>query len=505
MSAVDLSNTRCVCCGSADLTQGHSRGAVGGILHADIVCGGCGATFDIIWGVPFLGGFETEDFIGLFEILTTAQSWNQAPSAEMPRRIWALCEGYHNAPDKEAFKAACEDDFVRAPWFTNRYHEWLESASLFGGVDMVGKAVLDVGAGMGFDTTILVGKGANVTTLEYSPQSVKHGLAMVPQARWIGGQSHILPFADDTFDYVTSNAALHHMRDIPATISEMLRVLKPGGMLFTTGDPFRPSDSSIDVEFEVFNQHAGVLTGINETIPRFGSLWETLEKYSAHLDIAFLVSLLSDEQPKGFSPVGGEGHNKGWVPAFPENIELLSRSSGTIAMSVRVREPLNPPAPFQSRFTLPAGLFASWFGDEGTAVRRLLPWMPPECVDRAFPGEQQSRIELLNGWMRPEPPFDARRAYKRARWFLTLPAGASRMGIEWRPTSPDGALMELLVNGEAVTTQRAAGDDEWSLAGLDLSSISPSVPFVIEMRISETGDGDDFDRSTFQVRQRAFS
>jgi SAM-dependent methyltransferase len=41
-----------------------------------------------------------------------------------------------------------------------------------------------------------------------------------------------MPFADDTFDYVISNAVLEHIRDPFTAAKEITRVLKPGGRMF---------------------------------------------------------------------------------------------------------------------------------------------------------------------------------------------------------------------------------------------------------------------------------
>jgi len=43
------------------------------------------------------------------------------------------------------------------------------------------------------------------------------------------------PFATGTFDLVSCCFAIYYAQDIPFTIKEMHRVLKPGGQLFTTG------------------------------------------------------------------------------------------------------------------------------------------------------------------------------------------------------------------------------------------------------------------------------
>lgn len=43
------------------------------------------------------------------------------------------------------------------------------------------------------------------------------------------------PFSDDKFDLVSCSFAIYYAEDIPFTINEMHRVIKPGGFLFTTG------------------------------------------------------------------------------------------------------------------------------------------------------------------------------------------------------------------------------------------------------------------------------
>ena len=39
----------------------------------------------------------------------------------------------------------------------------------------------------------------------------------------------VLPFEDNTFDHVHSSGVLHHVADLPRSLSEIKRVLKPGG------------------------------------------------------------------------------------------------------------------------------------------------------------------------------------------------------------------------------------------------------------------------------------
>ena len=49
------------------------------------------------------------------------------------------------------------------------------------------------------------------------------------QVVWSSGEG-ALPFGTNTFDVVLSNLALHWVNDLPATMTEVLRVLKPNGV-----------------------------------------------------------------------------------------------------------------------------------------------------------------------------------------------------------------------------------------------------------------------------------
>jgi len=97
-----------------------------------------------------------------------------------------------------------------------------------------GEKVLDVGCGApAFLVRQYARGGANVIGVDISPRSVEIARENVKiaglEARVEVGNAEALDFPDDTFDFVTSAGVLHHTPDTERAVSEVYRVLKPGG------------------------------------------------------------------------------------------------------------------------------------------------------------------------------------------------------------------------------------------------------------------------------------
>ncbi len=99
--------------------------------------------------------------------------------------------------------------------------------------DIKGKNVLVVGCGFGYDALRLSKAGANVKAFDLSPESLfiakrlseKEGLDIEYQEM----SAEKINYENNYFDIVVARDILHHV-DIPESISEIIRVSKPGAI-----------------------------------------------------------------------------------------------------------------------------------------------------------------------------------------------------------------------------------------------------------------------------------
>jgi SAM-dependent methyltransferase len=92
-------------------------------------------------------------------------------------------------------------------------------------------SALDVGCGEGRFCRILKAAGVNATGIDPTPQLVETARRRDPSGDYRLGRAEELAFETADFDLVVSYLTLVDIADFRAAISEMARVLKPGGSL----------------------------------------------------------------------------------------------------------------------------------------------------------------------------------------------------------------------------------------------------------------------------------
>jgi SAM-dependent methyltransferase len=90
--------------------------------------------------------------------------------------------------------------------------------------------VVDLGAGTGKLTRSLVALGHRVTAVEPLEEMLAELRRAVPRATAVQGSAEAIPLPDGTADVVTCAQAFHWF-DHPVALSEMARVLRPGGRI----------------------------------------------------------------------------------------------------------------------------------------------------------------------------------------------------------------------------------------------------------------------------------
>lgn len=96
-----------------------------------------------------------------------------------------------------------------------------------------GMRVLDIGTGTGGAALEAAMMGADVIGVDITPELFDEGAHHADEAglaiQWDEGDASALPYPDASFDCVVSAFALMYVPDPHAAVSELIRVLRPGG------------------------------------------------------------------------------------------------------------------------------------------------------------------------------------------------------------------------------------------------------------------------------------
>ncbi len=137
-----------------------------------------------------------------------------------------------------------------------------------------GSRILDLGCGTGRHTIFLARLGFNVYGFDASPKALSMTQEFLNnEGLEVTLCEHLMetpfPYDDNFFDAVISIQVIHHnlMKDIRRTISEIERVLKPGGIIFVTFPVLHPGPVSEEDDWQLVEVEEGTY------IPQKG--WES--------------------------------------------------------------------------------------------------------------------------------------------------------------------------------------------------------------------------------------
>jgi MPBQ/MSBQ methyltransferase len=184
----------------------------------------------------FLGLLLALPAIGIILYLATSRRYQSAASVANSYDQWTedgileyywgehIHLGHYGLPPRRKDFLVAKADFV---------HEMVR----WGGLERLPAhtTVLDVGCGIGGSSRILAKDyGFDVTGVTISPQQVNRAQQLTPpdvSARFQVDDAMALSFADASFDVVWSIEAGPHMPDKAVFAKELMRVLRPGGVM----------------------------------------------------------------------------------------------------------------------------------------------------------------------------------------------------------------------------------------------------------------------------------
>jgi SAM-dependent methyltransferase len=156
--------------------------------------------------------------------------------------------------------------------YNQLYNEWMgEHRNLIQTkllVDLAGAklgCLLDVACGLGYLLDIAEQQGVSAFGLDISRVALNKAKARKPALKAMEGNGEYLPFANDTFDYVTCLGSLEHFIHPDFGAQEIARVLKPSG----TAAIMLPNSHNILAIYNVYK--TGGILPERQDFERFGT------------------------------------------------------------------------------------------------------------------------------------------------------------------------------------------------------------------------------------------
>ncbi|HEV7860742.1 MAG TPA: methyltransferase domain-containing protein [Pyrinomonadaceae bacterium] len=150
--------------------------------------------------------------------------WNQTPMSYDWREKITLAEGTREFFDEVDSRFYSSSPFYRA---AQPYGRLIPFAQL------KDKRVLEIGCGLGLHSQLMAEAGARLTSIDLTPRAVDltgKRLALKglkSDVRLMDAEK--MEFADNEFDFVWSWGVIHHSAHTERIVSEVFRILKPGG------------------------------------------------------------------------------------------------------------------------------------------------------------------------------------------------------------------------------------------------------------------------------------
>lgn len=187
-----------------------------------------------------------------------------SPDSQKASRDW-----WEKRPMAYSYHGTLQPPRASQEWFEENDSRFLTAAYFARGKDgtpfgrflrtelVAGKAVLEIGCGMGTHAALLAKAGADLTAVDITDNAVemtrRRFQSFGLRGRIQQADAEHLPFEDATFDVVWSWGVIHHSSSTEKCLEEITRVLREGGNLVLMVY-YRPSI--------VYYLHCGFIRGV---------------------------------------------------------------------------------------------------------------------------------------------------------------------------------------------------------------------------------------------------
>jgi len=156
-----------------------------------------------------------------------------------------------------------------------------------------GSSVLEVGCGVGLDSTQMARHGLRVTAVDLTVVAPATANRRAHREHfdieYLCADGEHLPFPDGSFDYVYSFGVMHHAPDTQRCIDETYRVLRPGGqaliMLYHRHSLNEVVHRILGVPFEEKDELCPVVR--RYTVPEIREMFGRFRNVDVHSDFVF--------------------------------------------------------------------------------------------------------------------------------------------------------------------------------------------------------------------------
>jgi demethylmenaquinone methyltransferase/2-methoxy-6-polyprenyl-1,4-benzoquinol methylase len=168
---------------------------------------------------------------------------------------------------------------------------------------------LDLACGTGDIAFALAARGARVTGLDITPrmlQRAKDKTCTGAPVRLLAGDMMTLPFAERSFDVVTTGYGLRNVPRLDVALREIQRVLRPGGVLLSL-DFNRPSNPLVRTIYLSYLTIVGSVLGLalHRDPDTYRYIPESIKRYPGDAGLGRLLAAAGFEGPEYVPVLGG--------------------------------------------------------------------------------------------------------------------------------------------------------------------------------------------------------